>query len=438
MDDNPKSLPAHLCRLYSWRLAIVLILLWSALASSRAYANQPYRIAAGDQIELVILSAPKLERTLTVDQNGEATFPMLGSVRVAGLTVSELRKTIYADLASHMLNKSTTNSASASTVIRSDQVYIRLAKKRPIYISGRVARPGEYDYRVFMTVREAVALAGGYRVLLPQGQNLGPVVSDWKSDFGVQWLGYAKLLADYWRIQSTLGLTKDTVDEATAHFPKDTPVDQMVVERVFGIAWQRLRQDKEAHEQELTFLRSAILKLDQQIEVVKKQEKDQARSLNLDNAELNKLKKLYARGALNNNRFAQVRRSVLVSSSQLQQTRSRLIEIRNRRSTTAQQLKRAPQERKSQMYKELDDLLPKISATQIKLAGIASKLALAGTSVGNPNARAQPKFKVTVHRRDKDGLRELDADLGFQLNPGDHVEIEEIQRKLSLGSSGSN
>ena len=38
-------------------------------------------------------------------------------------------------------------------------------EQRPVYLNGDVSRPGEQRYRLGLTVRQTIALAGGYDIM---------------------------------------------------------------------------------------------------------------------------------------------------------------------------------------------------------------------------------------------------------------------------------
>ena len=50
------------------------------------------------------------------------------------------------------------------TPIAPDAVLVTIAEYRPVYVNGDVTKPGEQTFRPGMTVRQAVALAGGYEI----------------------------------------------------------------------------------------------------------------------------------------------------------------------------------------------------------------------------------------------------------------------------------
>ncbi len=51
--------------------------------------SQDYLIQAGDLVEIKVYKEDDMDRTLRVSTNGSITFPLIGNVKIAGLTVSQ-------------------------------------------------------------------------------------------------------------------------------------------------------------------------------------------------------------------------------------------------------------------------------------------------------------------------------------------------------------
>lgn len=90
---------------------------------------------------------PDLSGNFSVDGGGRVALPLIGEVRVGGLTLPEAEARIAARLADGYLKQ--------------PRVALEVANYRPFYILGEVRNPGQYDYAEGMTVMKAVALAGG-------------------------------------------------------------------------------------------------------------------------------------------------------------------------------------------------------------------------------------------------------------------------------------
>jgi polysaccharide export outer membrane protein len=118
----------------------------SAETKSPGYA---YRIDAGDRVSVLVYQEPDLSvNGVRVKADGTIAFPLLGDMRVAGLTSPELQ-----DLVTRKLRDG---------YLKSPNVTVSIDSYRLYYIKGEVARPGGYSFVDGLTVAKAVALAGGY------------------------------------------------------------------------------------------------------------------------------------------------------------------------------------------------------------------------------------------------------------------------------------
>ena len=59
-----------------------------------APAEAQHRVDVGDVIEIVVARVPELQRRTTVKVDGSISFPLLGSLAVAGLSPSQLEAKI--------------------------------------------------------------------------------------------------------------------------------------------------------------------------------------------------------------------------------------------------------------------------------------------------------------------------------------------------------
>jgi polysaccharide biosynthesis/export protein len=116
-------------------------------AAGQSPASQPYRIAAGDKVAVVVFGQPDLSGESTVDQGGNIRLPIIGELHAATLTPSELEKSITRSL--------------EQGYVRRPVVSVKIAEFRPIYVLGMVRTPGPYPYREGQSLLAAIAHAGG-------------------------------------------------------------------------------------------------------------------------------------------------------------------------------------------------------------------------------------------------------------------------------------
>lgn len=116
--------------------------------ASDPYAVPEYRLAADDELRIVVFGEDSLSKTYTVTSSGDIAFPLLGDVRAAGRTANELNAYLTQQLAGGYLND--------------PRINIEVVKFRPFYVLGEVSRSGQFEYRPELTALQAIALAGGY------------------------------------------------------------------------------------------------------------------------------------------------------------------------------------------------------------------------------------------------------------------------------------
>jgi len=108
----------------------------------------PYALDTGDVVRVSVYGEPELTATYKVDDAGSISFPLVGAVRVRGLTTQMAAATITAAL--------------ADGYIRDPSVAVEIDTYRPFFIQGAVKTAGQFTYVYGMTVRAAISTAGGF------------------------------------------------------------------------------------------------------------------------------------------------------------------------------------------------------------------------------------------------------------------------------------
>jgi polysaccharide export outer membrane protein len=107
-----------------------------------------YRLRSGDTL-IIHLRTLQLEQIESlVDENGDVKLPLIGTVRAAGLTASELENKIQKDYIE-------------KKIFRYLTVHV-LVPTRSYFVRGEVRGPGRFSLVGSVTVLQAIATAGGY------------------------------------------------------------------------------------------------------------------------------------------------------------------------------------------------------------------------------------------------------------------------------------
>lgn len=133
------------------RLGLIALLFFSCASHAANGDSSDYRLGTGDIISITVYD----EKDLTLDKVkvGEAptiSYPMLGAIKVKGLTLLQVQKEVAKGLKTYLINP---------------QVTVTIDQYRDIYVNGQVNKPGNYPYQPDLTVREAVSIAGGFKDL---------------------------------------------------------------------------------------------------------------------------------------------------------------------------------------------------------------------------------------------------------------------------------
>jgi polysaccharide export outer membrane protein len=136
------------------------ILLMSLVACATAprhdYRKEPdprlmeYVIGASDQLSIRVWRNPDVSSDVTVRPDGTITLPLLGDVTAAGKTPSEVREVITNQLGNYLKGDGLVVS-----------VAVVAANSYTFAVSGKVERPGIFTSQRYLTVLEAIQLAGG-------------------------------------------------------------------------------------------------------------------------------------------------------------------------------------------------------------------------------------------------------------------------------------
>jgi polysaccharide export outer membrane protein len=107
-----------------------------------------YVIGPDDLLSVVFWRDQQLSADVVVRPDGKISLPLLDDVQAAGLTPRQLRDRLLTEARRFIAEPVAT-------------VVVRQVNSRKVYITGLVARPGQYPLTSSMTVLQLIATAGG-------------------------------------------------------------------------------------------------------------------------------------------------------------------------------------------------------------------------------------------------------------------------------------
>jgi polysaccharide biosynthesis/export protein VpsN len=130
----------------------LLLFLTLCAAGARAQTAElsSYKLGSGDLISIRVLGEDDLRRErVRLSDAGSISFPVLGEIKVKGMTVGQLEEFITKGLKGRYL--------------LDPQVTVSLEEYRNFFVNGQVEKPGGYPFVPGLTVRKAISIAGGFK-----------------------------------------------------------------------------------------------------------------------------------------------------------------------------------------------------------------------------------------------------------------------------------
>ncbi|MFZ5746835.1 MAG: polysaccharide biosynthesis/export family protein [Pseudomonadota bacterium] len=111
--------------------------------------SRPYVLGPSDQLSIDVFGIPELSKSVTVDLTGQIALPLVGQLKVSGLTAQELSAEIEKRL--------------RGVYVRDPNVTVNIsnAASQTVTVDGSVAAPGVYPLVGRMSLMRAIARASG-------------------------------------------------------------------------------------------------------------------------------------------------------------------------------------------------------------------------------------------------------------------------------------
>ena len=110
-----------------------------------------YKIGPKDLLEITVFELPELNQTVRVSEDGTITLPLLGPVKIDGLTKDELETKLAALLEEKYLKKARVS------------VFIKEYQSKLVAVIGAVEKPGMYELIGRLNLLQIVSKAGGFK-----------------------------------------------------------------------------------------------------------------------------------------------------------------------------------------------------------------------------------------------------------------------------------
>jgi len=367
-------------------------------------------------VEISIANYAELKQRVPVQMDGSLSLPLVGVLPAQGLTLTELRLSVQGAFEARVWRVRLPDGREEARFFERDGITVSVVEYRPVFVAGDVGKPGEIVYRPGMTVRHAIAAAGGAPGQAMRGLLAPFDPANAKSEYLNAWVNMFAGATHIWRIESELGSEREIDPGLTANAPVSEAIQRQMIDTETQL------RDKHHYEFEAQrgFYVGAVKQADEQIAVLTEQQKKEQEGAQEDIAEFQRVNELYGKGSLTSQRVTDARRNVLLSSTRQLQTAATLLDTNRKRGEYQRELERLDHARRSELLKDLKEAQLKLAGDKARLESAQEKLAISGMRLPGSTGLI---VKVMLHRQGPDKAESTEVQGDALLLPGDVLDI---------------
>lgn len=393
-------------------MALSLALIFAAPPASVLAGD--FRLGVSDRVKIKVQEWPDLAGEYTVNPDGVVSLPLIGSINVVGLNLSDLAREI-----SDRLQRRSEKTERAFAAVE-------IAQYRPFAILGDVQKPGQYPYRPGLTVLEAISVAGGY-----YRPELGILQLGASSDITSQSAKLNRLTAREARLSAAIDGREDIPLPPEFAKKNDPEIAATMKSEQAALALEtemtRIEQAgfetiKSLYQNEIGSLRGQVGALSQEKESIRTQ--------------LDQLRAMAAKGlALSPTLFALERSFAQVSNEQMS-AETAIVRAQESISLAEQRVTDLRQQRRRAATGELGKTRDDIADARAKVMAATQVLGMGQTSERSSQIAQRPSF--TILRKEGEAMREIVADEMTLVAPDDVIKVPTVRLPPVVPSSFVN
>jgi polysaccharide export outer membrane protein len=367
---------------------VVVLTLWAASAAA-GYLLQP-----GDVVRVSVVGMAELSGVAPIDNDGVLRLPQFTPVESAGRTLEEVQDDLRLATAGRLVRRFDDAGAPIMLSVAGGEIHLTIEQRRPVTLTGAVTRPGTVPFRPGLTVRAAVAEAGGVS-RLSNATNAGFAgAPDALAQVRALTQERALRMAERWRHGVLLG-------EASIEAPPDAAalgVSTTAAATLIAAQRRLLELTEEQRASEEAFLSAAQAQIAERKAILERQAEAQRDAVAADEEELSRVVRLLERGVVPQDRLLDVRRSQVLSATRLLSTQNEQERVTLDGIRFAEQAGRRDADHAAEAIAEIVTLNARLSEVEARLTAAQERLAMAGVDPGALMMGVEAEPSAVVYR----------------------------------------
>lgn len=390
------------------------------LALSTAQARAEYTLQAGDVLRVIVPGMTDFNASAAIDNDGMLRLGPFAPVPAAGGYLAGVETLLRAAAAQMVTRRYDATGAVSFVPVPADDLRVTVEAYRPIHVYGAVRAPGASQFRPGLTVRAALAAAGGASTVVDGQANAeGAATQRAQTEFATLTLERARLRATMWRLEVSLGMTPaDAPPDAAALGVGARSAEELLT------AQRRLIETLDAQrEAETAFLKNAMEQTESRIAILTEQAARQADVVATDEEELGRVSQLLERGVVPKDRLLDIRRAQALSASRLLDVEDDLERLKFDRIRFAADLETAESRRRERLLGEMERAQARLEEVAVRLDAARNELALRGVAPVAALGAGDAQPDIQIHRGVGALAFTLNPLLDDYVEPGDVIEV---------------
>ena len=391
----------------------------SSLALAEEYNVDAYRLQTGDVIGFAVIGYPEMQKRAVIDQSGIIVLPVVGPLNVLRKTIEDVRKEVIEVLKPKSLPQRSADGTENWTSFYPDQIIVDIEEYRPVYIDGDVASPGTQAFRPGMTVRQAVATGGGYKLGRGELGNPELTAADLGGRLDVLRIKYQESEIKAARIEAQLS-GASTIEVPDAE--RDPSLEPRRAE-----ALQQEQKRLEAlyldQEKERASIKFATTKAAERMGYLKEQQTTDQAGAAADAAELDRLKKLFEKGLIEITRVKDAQRAVLLSATRALQTNAEIARLERDQGELQRRLDKLTDQSRIDLLADLQTERAAMTQMRAEMDSLAKQIAYVRQLRNDLVAEGGRRVTIGITRSNDGQAATTEATEDTLLAPGDTITI---------------
>lgn len=365
-------------------------------------AHAEYLLGPGDKLEITVSGSPG--RHVTIDADGKISMPQVGSIGLAGLSTTAAEGAIR-------------NRYGSPGSGEEPDVILQVQEYRPFYIDGDVAKPGAYPYHPNMTVREAVALAGGLELV---GSRAGESPFFRRVELRRD---YETLAIDRLRLRlRQISINAELSGQSKVNFDnvEKASVPAAIFNEFVDAERHEVAQRQDNYTAQIASMQASLNDAQENLNALTALLHLQDNGAKMEQQQVAVTRANVANGAMPQTRIAEVERYLANAQNRYGTTQAQVWTAAVNVSEMKHKLTEAEGSHKAALLREAGETKATLAKIASRIEAVAEEFAVAGGAQSGPSG---DRPHISVYRKHDGAVKKRSASFDDDISAGDVVEI---------------